>query len=121
MDSVETFRCAQAGFAVWVKAIGTIDTSAAKVIAWVWFLMSNERNLEHVKKVGNGNLPRMEIEVPNCRSKFQITGVKLPGAISNRLFASLWTWRKEDDGTLVIAGAPHAGKPAQQYPAPLSQ
>jgi hypothetical protein len=61
----------------------------------------------------------MELEVPNCRSKFQVTGVKLPGAISNRLFASWWTWRKEEDGTFVIACAPYEGEPAQQYPAAL--
>lgn len=69
--------------------------------------MSNERNLEHLKKIGY--LPRAELEVPDSRSKIQINGTKMPGAVGNRIFALWFTWRKEDNGTIFVAIGPYEG------------
>ncbi|GMI25215.1 hypothetical protein TeGR_g3083 [Tetraparma gracilis] len=36
-----------------------------------------------------------------------VTSMKMPGAISNRVFANWWTWAEEQNGDLVAAFAPH--------------
>jgi hypothetical protein len=69
--------------------------------------MSNERNLEHSEWAGN--LPKMCLQVPNSRSAFQIVGLRMPGGLSHRLFASWWTWRQEQEETF-IAFAPYEGE-----------
>jgi hypothetical protein len=112
LDTVEYFMVAEKGSAAWGKAIATIDTSADRVFAFLWFLMSNERNLEHLSWAGD--LLKMELDVPNSRSKFQIAALKLPGGISNRIYANWWAWRKEEDGTFIAALAPHDGERSQR-------
>jgi hypothetical protein len=104
----------EAGSAAWGKAVGTVDKGASKIFAWLWHGFSNEKRLKHVKV--EGRLPKMELSVPNSRSKLEAVGIKMPGAISNRLFAAWWTWRKDNDGTIVLALAPHEGESAQFKP-----
>ncbi|GMI22418.1 hypothetical protein TeGR_g13348, partial [Tetraparma gracilis] len=89
----------------WGKAEGVVDASAPDVLAWLWYLCTHERNLDHERN--NGNLLRMELDVPGTRSKFMMTSMKMPGAISNRVFANWWTWAKEKNGDLVAAFTPH--------------
>ncbi|GMI25883.1 hypothetical protein TeGR_g11469 [Tetraparma gracilis] len=105
LDTVEYFVVAEKGSAAWGKAVGTVDASVDRVHAWLGFLMSNERCLDHTET--EGSLPRAELEVPNSRSKIQVIGVKMPGAIGNRIFVMWYTWLKKEDGTVFVALAPH--------------
>ncbi|GMI20434.1 hypothetical protein TeGR_g7621 [Tetraparma gracilis] len=89
----------------WGKGEGVVDASAPDVLAWLWLSYTPKRNLEYERK--NGNLLAMELDVPGTRSKFMVTSVKMPGAISNRIFAAWWTWAKEQNGDLVAAFTPH--------------
>ncbi|GMI27772.1 hypothetical protein TeGR_g9671, partial [Tetraparma gracilis] len=87
------------------KAEGVVDASAPDVLAWLWHNCTHKRNLEHERK--NGNLLKMELDVSGTRSKFMVGTRKMPGAISNRVFANWWTWAKEQNGDLVAAFTPH--------------
>jgi hypothetical protein len=63
-----------------------VDAGAPAVLAWLWHSFTYERNLEYQRD--NGNLLRMELDVPGTRSKFMVASMKMPGAISNRVFAN---------------------------------
>ena len=78
-----------------------MDASAPDVLAWLWHSCTHERNLQHVRNAGN--LLKMELDVPGTRSKFMVTSMKMPGAISNRVFANWWTWAMEQNGNLIAA------------------
>jgi hypothetical protein len=86
-----------------------VDASAPDVLAWLWLSCTHERNLRHMRK--DGNLLKMEQGVPGTRSKFMVASSKMPGAISNRVFANWWTWAKEQNCDLVAAFTPHEGEP----------
>ena len=73
-----------------------------------------ERTLEHERD--NGKLLKMELDVPGTRSKFMVTSMKMPGAISNRVFANWWTWAMEQNGNLIAAFTPHEGEPSHPHP-----
>ncbi|GMI53113.1 hypothetical protein TeGR_g14713 [Tetraparma gracilis] len=60
---------------------------------------SHERN--------NGKLLRLELDIPGTWSKFMVASTKMPGGISNRVFANWWTWAKEQNGDIVAAFTPH--------------
>ena len=106
---VSYFRALSTEESVWGKAEGDVDASAPDVLAWLWHFCTHERNLEHEKS--NGKLLKMELDVPGTRSKFMVASKKMPGAISNRVFANWWAWAKEQDGDLVAAFTPHEGEP----------
>ncbi|GMI42593.1 hypothetical protein TeGR_g11447 [Tetraparma gracilis] len=104
-EPVSYFKKVDSDANTWGKAHGTVDASAPDVLAWLWHSCTHERNLEYEKK--NGNLLKMELDVPGTRSKFMVGSRKMLGAISNRVFASWWTWAKDQNGDLIAAFTPH--------------
>jgi hypothetical protein len=102
-DSVSYFQKSVGGSSALGKSVARIDASAPRVVSYLTNSMSYERIFEHVKK--NGNLMRKEIVIPSSHSKIMMTVQKFPGAIDNRLFSIVWTWRREPDGSFTIAFA----------------
>ena len=100
-EPVSYFKKVDEDSNTWGKAEGVVDASAPDVLAWLWHSCTHERNLEHERKYGN--LLKMELDVPGTRSKFMVTSMKMPGAISNRVFANWWTWAMEQNGNLIAA------------------
>ena len=87
----------------WGKAFATVDVSAARVAAWLMSFMSYERIREHVSK--NGDLLRRQINLPDQRGAVFLAVQKFPGALENRFFAIWWSWKREEDGSFVLAFA----------------
>ena len=111
---VSYFKKADEDSNTWGKAEGVVDASAPYVLAWLLHSRTHERNLKHERD--NWNLLKMELDVPGTRSKFMVYTMKMPGAISNRVFAQWWTWAKEQNGDLVAAFTPHEGEPPPPPP-----
>jgi hypothetical protein len=101
----------------WGKAEGVVDAGAPDVLAWMWHSCTYERNLKH-EQSSSGNLLKMELDVPGTRSKFMVSSRKMPGAISNRVFAQWWTWAKDQNGDLIATFTPHEGQPPYPLPHP---
>ncbi|GMI57913.1 hypothetical protein TeGR_g6018 [Tetraparma gracilis] len=104
-EPVSYFKKVDEDSNTWGKGKGVVDASAPDVLAWLWLSCTHERNLRHMRK--DGNLLKMEQGVPGTRSKFMVASSKMPGAISNRVFANWWTWAKEQNCDLVAAFTPH--------------
>ncbi|GMI35864.1 hypothetical protein TeGR_g6190, partial [Tetraparma gracilis] len=104
-EPVSYFKKVDEDSNTWGKGEGVVDASAPDVLAWLWHSCTHERNLDHERK--DGNLLKMELDVSGTRSKFMVASSKMPGAISNRVFANWWTWAKEQNGDLVAAFTPH--------------
>jgi len=85
------------------KAVATIDASAARVAAWLLCFMSYERIDEHIRK--NGRLMRRQFHLSDQRGSVFLAVQKFPGALENRFFAIWWSWKREDDGTYILAFA----------------
>jgi hypothetical protein len=79
--------------------VGEIDASAARVLAYLWHVMSYRRCREHEAK--DVDALRAELRVPRSRSAFQVSGVKLP-LIDERVLACWWVWGV--DGESFVAG-----------------
>jgi hypothetical protein len=80
--------------------VADVDISAARVVAWMWHSMSYKRNAVHVR--GNGDLMKLNVDVPNTHSAFQIMETSIPAA-SNRAWACLWTWRRRSNDDFELA------------------
>jgi hypothetical protein len=113
-EPVAYFRKVDKDANIWGKAVGVVDASAPYVLAWLWHLCTNERNLNYERR--NGKLTKIELDVPGTRSKFTVLTIKMSGTVplSNRLFANWWTWAEEQNGDLITAFTPHEGVPASE-------
>ena len=85
----------------WGKATATVDAAAVSVLSWLWLFNAYSRILDHVSK--NGNLIRKEILTESPHSKLGVGIIKFPGGVDNRVFANLWTWREEANGSFSLA------------------
>ena len=95
---VSYFRALSTGESAWGKAEGDVDVSAARVLAYLWHYESYERT----KPNATNNLLFMAVGVPNSHSMFQLTELKIPLA-TNRVWACMWTWRREANDDFVVA------------------
>ena len=95
---VSYFRALSSGESAWGKAEGDVDISAARVLAYLWHYESYERT----KPNATNNLLFMAVGVPNSHSMFQLTELKIPLA-TNRVWACMWTWRREANDDFVVA------------------
>ena len=86
-------------------AVATIDVPAAQVLSHRWCQNSYEHN-----QLGKGVLK--VILVPHSHSMLFVNVVKFPTPLSNRIFSTWFSWRKEADDSFVIAFAP-----AEEYAA----
>jgi hypothetical protein len=76
--------------------------------------MDNESNARFEKD--NGKLLQMQVDVLNSHTTFMVTSAKSPfPGVDNRVYASKWAWRREENGTFV-AGFTFKGT----LPPPLS-
>jgi hypothetical protein len=108
-EPVSYFKKVDEDSNTWGKAEGVVDASAPDVLAYLLPFSTYERNLYH--DIVNSNLLKMELDVPGTRCKFMVAPVKMPGAVSNRIFANWWTWTKEQNGDLIAVFTPHDGEP----------
>ena len=79
------------------KAVGDIDASAARVLAYLWHNMSYARTSDRDPK-----LLTKAATIPGSCSKFQLLEVPIPVG-SNRVYACKWTWMREDDDSFTTA------------------
>jgi hypothetical protein len=85
----------------WGKGVTKLDVSAARALSWLWFFMSNERIQRHNEEFTHRL--KKEILVPNSsRSKLTLKMLTFKG-FDDRVFPTVWTWRKEDNGTFTLA------------------
>jgi DNA-binding transcriptional LysR family regulator len=70
----------------------------------LWKAVSYEREKKHAED--QGERLRLALEVPNSRSMFQVVRHHIGVAIDDRVLASWWAWRREEDGDLIVALTP---------------
>ena len=99
-EPVEYFQMIESDKGVWRKAVATVDASAARVFADRWC----RNTYEHGEKYA-GTLDKA-IQIPNTHSMLVAFLLRLPNPVSDRVFTTWLTWRKEPDGSFVIAFAP---------------
>ena len=95
---VSYFRALSTGESAWGKAEGDVDISAARVLAYLWHYESYERT----KPKATNDLLHMAVGVPDSHSMFQLVEFKIPLA-TNRVWACMWTWRREANDDFVVA------------------
>jgi hypothetical protein len=95
---VSYFRALSTKESAWGKSVGDVDISAARVLAYLWHLMSYERT----KPNANNDLLNMAVDIPHSHSMFQLLEFKIPLA-TNRVWACMWTWRREANDDFVVA------------------
>ena len=105
LEPLEFYQKIEGNAGAWGKVVATIDASAARVFAERWMLNSYEKNMKHVEKEGLDALYKV-VHIPNTHSMLVKNLVRFPSPISNRVFASWLTWRKEADDSFLIAVAP---------------
>ena len=95
---VSYFRALSTGESAWGKAEGDVDISAARVLAYLWHYEGYGRT----KRRANDDLLHMAVVVPNSHSMFQLAEATIPLA-TNRVWACMWTWRREANDDFVVA------------------
>ena len=75
-----------------------MDISAARVLAYLWHLMSYDNTNPKV----TNDLLHAVVDVPGSHSVFQLLEFKIPLA-TNRVWACMWTWRREANDNFVVA------------------
>ena len=104
-ESVSYFKKAEGDASAWGKAVATVDTSAARALAYNWCMSSYERIESNDKFQGLGAL-RKVIDEDSSHTLIFVNLVRLGGVLADRVFASTFSWRQEDDGSFLIAWAP---------------
>jgi hypothetical protein len=85
----------------WNKIVANMDVPAADFLARCWLFMSYENVHKH--RARHGNLLRKEISIPSSHSKITLSVQRIKTGLDNRVFAAMWCWRKEDDGSFTLA------------------
>ena len=102
---VEFYQKAKGNAGAWGKAVATIDASAARVFADRWCQNSHEHNKRHVEDAGADSFRKM-VRIKDSHSLLLVFITRLPNPVSNRVFATWFTWRKEPDNSFLIAFRP---------------
>ena len=87
------------------KAVATIDASALYVLSFLWALDNYDKAIEHVKREGPSALSKCLV-ISDSHSIIYINLVHLGLGVSDRIFATMFSWREEPDGSYVFAFAP---------------
>jgi len=86
-------------------ARAVVDTSAIRVLAWLWLFSSHSRVKAHIQ--ADGNLVRYFEEVENSHSSLGVVGKKFQSHVaSNRVFCGWSVWAREKDGGYLLANVP---------------
>jgi len=104
-EPVEFYEKVEGNAGAWGKAVAIIDASAARFFADRWCQNSHEHKKKDVEKQG-ANAFRKVVHTEDSHSMIYLTLVRLPSPISNRVFATWLTWRKEPDNSFLVAFAP---------------
>ena len=102
---VEFYQKVEGNAGAWGKAVATIDASAARVFADRWCLNSHEHKKKDVEIMGADAL-RKVVHMEDSHSMLYVFLLHLPSPVSNRVFATWLTWRKEPDNSFLIAYGP---------------
>jgi len=112
-EPVEFYQKVEGNAGAWGKAIATIDASAVRVFADRWCQNSHEHKTTNVEKQRPDTL-RKVIHMKDSHSMLFVNLLHLPSPVSNRVFATWLTWRKEPDNSFLVAFAPLEGYANQQ-------
>jgi len=104
-EPVEFYQKVEGNAGAWGKAVATIDASAARVLANRWCLNRHENRKNYVERVGADAL-RKVVHMKDSHSLIFVFLLRLPSPVSNRVFATWFTWRKEPDDSFLLAFAP---------------
>ena len=104
-ESVSYFKRAEGDASAWGKAVATVDTSAACALACRWCITSYEHVEGYVKDQGAGAL-RQVIDEDHSHTMLLVHLFRLGGVFADRVFATTFSWREEDDGSFLVAWAP---------------
>ena len=107
-EPMEFYQKVEGNAGAWGKVVATIDASAARVFVDSWCQNSHENWKNHVEEAGADAL-RKVVHVEDSRSMFFVNLLRLPSPVSNRVYATWFTWRKEPDNTFLLAFAPLEG------------
>ena len=102
---MEFYQKVEGNAGAWGKAIATIDASAVRVFADRWCQNSHEHKTTNVEKQRPDTL-RKVIHMKDSHSMLFVNLLQLPSPVSNRVFATWLTWRKEPDNSFFVAFAP---------------
>ena len=106
-ESVSYFKKAEGDTSVWGKAVATVDTSAARALAYRWCVASYE-NVESNVKIHGPDALRKVIYEDDSHTMLYVNLVRLGGVLASRVLATSFSWREEDDGSFLVAWAPVA-------------
>jgi len=104
-EPVEFYQKNEGNAGAWGKAVATIDASAARVFADRWCQNSHEHMKNNVEKDGADALLKV-VRMKDSHSMLLVFLLRLPRPVSNRVFATWLTWRKEPDNSFLMAFAP---------------
>jgi len=105
LEPLEFYQKIENNAGGWGKAVATIDASAARLFADCWCLDSYEFRMDYVKESGPDAL-REIVHIPNTHSMLVVNLLRLPSPVSNRVFATWLSWRKEPDDSFLVAFGP---------------
>jgi len=104
-EPVEFYQKVEGNAGLWGKAVSTIDASAARVFADMWCKNSHENRKNYVEKQGPDALSKA-VHMEDSHSMLLVNLVRLPSPVSNRVFSTWFTWRKEPDNSFLVAYGP---------------
>ena len=104
-DPVSYFQKIGNDSSAWGKAVATVDTTAARAFAWLYCLQTNSRMRQFVTEEGVGALRRI-IPLENERGMIYVTTFRLGMGLSDRVFATWFTWQILVDERIILAFAP---------------
>jgi len=107
-EPVASYQKVEGNAGAWAKVVATIDASAARVFADRWCQNSHEHKKWDVESAGADAL-REVVHINDSHSMLFVFLIRLPSPVSNRVFATWFTWRKEPDDTFLVAFAPLEG------------
>ena len=105
LEPVSYYEKVEGNAGAWGKAVATVDVSATRMMADRWCLNSYENKKSHVERQGADAL-REVAQTKDSHSMLSVVLVRFPNPVSNRVFATWFTWRKEPDDSFTIAFAP---------------
>ena len=103
-DSVSYHQQFQGNEGAIGEAEADIDASPDRVFAEIWCLDTNERIIRHIEKRGV-KVMRKVLHIPGCRSMLFMNVVPIGAALSDRIFLTWLTWKKDESGGFVVAFA----------------
>jgi hypothetical protein len=96
------FQKIESADSAWGKAKTVVDCSADRCMSYLFCLETYEREMHH--KLEEGDTMRLVIKVPNSASEFYVNLVPLGAGLSDRVFATWFTFSKDQaTGDYILA------------------